>query len=183
MKSGSIYREFEARDGRKVILRSAKWEDLDDMVDLINGLVEEEAMISMSAAVTRSQEVDWLAGVMIKQERDEVAMVVAEAEGHMIGNCLVRPMSGRSRHVGVIGIIIRSGYRDCGIGAELMLEAEAQSRRLGLEILKLDVYGINSKAIHLYEKLGYSKMGILPEGAIMSQGPVDVIHMYKKIKC
>jgi len=58
MKAGTIYKEFEARNGGKIKLRSARWEDLDDMVDLINGLVEEEAMISMDATVTNDQETD-----------------------------------------------------------------------------------------------------------------------------
>jgi len=40
MKSGKIVRRFTAKDGREVILRTPKAEDLDELVEYINSLVE-----------------------------------------------------------------------------------------------------------------------------------------------
>jgi hypothetical protein len=45
MKSGKTIRRFTAKDRRKVILRTPKWEDLDDFLGLINSLVDEKADI------------------------------------------------------------------------------------------------------------------------------------------
>ena len=85
MKAGTILREFEARDGRKVTLRPPPWEDLDDMLDFINSLVEEDAMILMETKQTRDQEVDWLARGLSNLEKDKEIRVVAEVDGRMVG--------------------------------------------------------------------------------------------------
>lgn len=45
MKSGRVIRTFVAHDGRKVVLRTPRWEDLDDLAEMINSLVEEKADI------------------------------------------------------------------------------------------------------------------------------------------
>ena len=52
MKTGKILCRFAARDGRKVILRTPRWEDLDDFMDFINSLVEEGADICRNEKVT-----------------------------------------------------------------------------------------------------------------------------------
>ncbi|MFQ6125372.1 MAG: hypothetical protein ACE5R6_12325 [Candidatus Heimdallarchaeota archaeon] len=41
MKPNKILHRFTATNGRQVILRTPRWEDLDDLVELINSLVEE----------------------------------------------------------------------------------------------------------------------------------------------
>jgi len=55
MKTGEVIREFVAKDGRKVILRTLKWEDLDDLLDFINSLVEEGANILRTEKVSRKR--------------------------------------------------------------------------------------------------------------------------------
>jgi hypothetical protein len=39
-----IVERFTAKNGRTVVLRKPKWEDLDDLLDFINSLVEEERL-------------------------------------------------------------------------------------------------------------------------------------------
>jgi hypothetical protein len=39
MKTGQIIHTFTAKDGREVILRTPKWEDIDDLLELINSLI------------------------------------------------------------------------------------------------------------------------------------------------
>ncbi|MDI6905227.1 MAG: hypothetical protein QMD13_07055 [Candidatus Bathyarchaeia archaeon] len=60
MKAGKIIRNFSARDSREVVLRTPKWEDLDDLLELINSLVEERADITRTKKVSRKEETDWL---------------------------------------------------------------------------------------------------------------------------
>jgi len=60
MKTGEVIREFIAKDGRKVVLRTLRWEDLDDLLDFINSLVEESANIIRSEKVSREEEIEWL---------------------------------------------------------------------------------------------------------------------------
>jgi hypothetical protein len=62
MKAGEVIRRLSARDGRKVVLRTIRWEDLDDLLEMINSLVEEKADIVRAEKVSRTEEIDWLAG-------------------------------------------------------------------------------------------------------------------------
>jgi hypothetical protein len=60
MKAGREIKTLVMRDGRKVILRTPKWEDLGDLLELINSLVEEKADIVRTEKVSRQEEIDWL---------------------------------------------------------------------------------------------------------------------------
>jgi len=181
MKAGTILREFEAKDGRRVVLRTPTWEDLDDMLDFINSLVEEEAMILMEVKQTREQEVDWLARGLSNMEKGRHVRVVAEVDGRMVGQCEVALGSGRKSHVGTLGISVKRGYRDVGIGQELMGEAEKHAAKFGAEKIKLEVFAINDRAIHVYENRGYRAVGRVP-GEIKYKGEyVDALYMVKDV--
>ncbi len=163
MKAGTVLRVFRAKDSREVTLRAPKWDDLDDMLEFINSLVDEGADIMMDTKQTREQEVDWLARLLTRLEKDEITVVVAEVDGRFVGQVEVTKQSMRSKHVGVLGIALKDGFREIGIGTELMKEAETQSRRLGLEILNLEVFATNDRAKHVYEKAGYREVGAWPK--------------------
>ena len=181
MKAGTVVREFRAKDGREVTLRAPKWDDLDDMLHVINSLVDEGVDIMVDTKQTREQEVEWLAGHITKIENDNEAVIVAEVDGRFVGQVEVTPQSMRSKHVGVLGIALKDGYREIGIGTELMKEAETQSRRLGLEILNLEVFATNERAKHVYEKVGYRVVGAWPK-AIKKDGIyLDAVLMSKEL--
>ena len=86
MKTGEVIREFIAKDGRKVILRTLKWEDLDDLLDFINSLVEEGANILKTEKVSREEEIEWLSSVFKRLEKGEIFCVAAEVNGHLVAN-------------------------------------------------------------------------------------------------
>lgn len=112
MKEGTVYRSFIARDGGKVTLRAPKWRDIDDATHFINSLVEEKAMILMDEMQTRDSEMSWISGLLTNVEKDKVAVVVAEIDGHFVGNCEIVPKRGYSSHLGTLGIGLLAGYRD-----------------------------------------------------------------------
>ena len=47
------------------------------------------------------------------------------------------------------------GYRSGGIGAQLLRAAEGLARAAGFDMMSLQVYGQNTGAVRLYERLGY----------------------------
>jgi len=181
MREGQFVRAFKARDGRDVVLRAPKWADLDEMLGFINSLVAEEADISRDEMVSREEEIDWLARCLSAVEKDRKVQIVAEVDGHFVGQVEVQGKTGRSRHVGVLGIALKDGYRDVGIGTELMIEAERQASRSGLKILQLEVFCTNSRARHVYEKAGYSVVGTLPRDILKDGRYIDSIVMAKEI--
>ena len=181
LKARAFLRRFTARDGREVIIRTPRWEDLDDMLEFINGLVDEDAMIAADKKQTRDSETDWLARNLSSLEKGVHVAVVAEVEGRMVGSCEVNPRPGRMSHVGSLGISIKDGYRDVGIGQELMREAEAQAKNLGVERLILEVFSVNDRAIHVYEKMGFRRIGAIPGGVKYRGGYVDSVYMFKEL--
>ena len=181
LKEGTFIRSFTARDGREVTLRAPRWSDLDDMLEFINSLVEEGAEIMATEMKTREEEIDWLAGHLSAIEKDRKVAIIAEVDGRFIGQVEFTPKGGYSRHVGVLGIAIRDGYRDVGIGTELMMEAEVQAKRMGLEIMALEVFASNSRARHVYEKLGYLVVGREPKAILKDRAYIDNIMMSKEL--
>ena len=69
MRSGTVVCEFYAKDRRRAILRTPIWEDLDDLLEMINSLVEKKADIVMSEKVTRAEEIEWLARALVVWRR------------------------------------------------------------------------------------------------------------------
>ena len=181
MKPDTVLRKFIDRKGREVTLRTPRWNDLDDMLDFINGLVEEEAMVAVDTTKTMKEEIDWISNKLKRLENDAEMSVVAEVDGHMVGSTEISPRYGRLKHYGLLGISVKDGYRDVGIGQELMREVEKHASRLGIEYLALEVFSINDRAIHVYENMGYEKVGVYPCGVKYRGEYVDSNHMVKKI--
>ena len=178
MKAGTIVHEFYARDKRKVILRTPKWDDLDDLLEMINSLVAEGADIVRAEEVSRVEEIDWLARALSHLAKDEILYFAAEVDGKVVANSEIsRNQGGYDSHVGGIGIAIREGYRDVGIGMEMMKTLIEQARKLGLKILTLCAFESNRRAIHVYKKVGFVQTGKIPRKFLREGKYIDEVIM------
>ena len=182
MKSGKLVRRFYARDKRKVILRTPRWEDLDDFLQLINSLVEERAEILRTESVPREEEIDFLSRVLSHLEKNEVFYLVAEADGRAVGVSEISPRTGYEAHLGVIGIAIRNGFRDLGIGTEMMKTMIRQAEKMELKALTLTTFANNKRAIHVYEKVGFVQTGRVPKNFFKDGKYIDGIVMTKLLE-
>ena len=61
------------------------------------------------------------------------------------------------QNAGVVGIIIKRGFRNIGIGTAMMHILIEQAERMGLDALTLTVSPTNNRAIHIYEKVGFKR--------------------------
>jgi L-amino acid N-acyltransferase YncA len=178
MMTGHVYKSFVAKDGRKVILRCLRFEDLDGLLELINGLVKEGANILLDETQTRDAEAEWLARQLVMQEKGQRVFVLAESDGKIIANSHVERFPFRSEaHKGSLGIAIGSGYRDVGIGTEIMKTLIDESRKRGLKMLLLCVFENNKRARHVYEKVGFHEIGREPKGIQRNGKYIDEIRM------
>jgi RimJ/RimL family protein N-acetyltransferase len=183
MKAGETIRIFSARDGRKVVLRTLRWEDLDDLLELINSLVEERANINRDQRVSREEEIDWLSRALVHLEREEVVYVVAEVDGKVVANSEIsRRSNAYQRHIGTIGIAIKDGFRDLGIGTEMMRALIEQARIMGLKVLTLTAFANNARAIHVYEKVRFVQTGKIPNKFFKEGKYVDEVIMTKTLE-
>jgi len=182
MQAGKVVRAFPAKGKSKIVLRTPRWEDLDDFLELINSLVEERADILRSEKVSREEEIDFMARVLSHLEKDEMFYLVAEVDGKVVAVSELSRRSGYESHVGVIGIAIRNGYRDLGIGTELMKTLEMQARRMGLKVLTLTAFATNKPAIHVYQKVGFVQTGTIPKKHFKGGKYVDELIMTKLLE-
>lgn len=177
MLKAKILREFVAKDGRRVVLRKPRWEDLDDLLDFINSLVEEGADILQEKLVTREEEADWLGKRLASIEKGETIGVVAEVDGKVVANSEVGRRRGSQSHVGLLGIAVKKDYRGIGIGRELMKTLIEESRKAGLKVLVLDVFDSNKAAKSLYAKMGFKDAGKIPKGVFKNGRYIDLLRM------
>jgi RimJ/RimL family protein N-acetyltransferase len=182
MQLGKVFRKFSAKDGREVILRTPRWEDLDALMELINSLVDEKAEIARTAKVTREDEAEWLPKVLASLEKDELFFLVAEVDRKVVASSDIHILSGNEKHVGVLGIVIKSGFRDLGIGTEMMNTLVEQAMALGLKVLTLQAFATNKRAVHVYEKVGFVQTGRVPKKHFKDGQYVDEVIMTKLIE-
>jgi RimJ/RimL family protein N-acetyltransferase len=182
MKTGEIIKTFTAKDGRKVILRTPKWEDLDDFLEAINSLVDEGVDILRTQRVSRDEEIDWLSRVLSHMERGEMVYLVAEVDGKVEGLCEMSKRNGRESHVGVIGIAIKRGFREASIGTEMMKTLIEHAPLMGVKVLTLTTFATNKRAFHVYEKVGFVETGRIPRKFFKDGNYVDEVILTKVLE-
>lgn len=182
MKSGKILKTFSVKDGRRVVLRTPKWEDLDDLLELINSLVEEKAEVIVDEKLSREQEAEWLSGVLLRLEKDQIFFLVAEVDGKVVASSDLHLGKGSEKRAGVVGIAVKSGFRDLGIGTRVMRAMVKEAQRIGLKVLVLSVFATNVRAIHVYEKVGFVQTGRVPKKHFKEGKYIDEIAMAKLLE-
>jgi len=168
---------FVAKDGRKVVIRSVRWDDLDDLLEFINSLVEEDTDILRSTKVTRGEEAEWLGKRLARIDKGELIDAVAELDNKVVANSEVEKRTDRMSHVGYLGIGVKSACRGIGIGRQIMKTLIQESRKAGLKILVLDHFETNKTARQLYEKVGFKETGRIPKGISKNGKYIDLIRM------
>jgi RimJ/RimL family protein N-acetyltransferase len=89
-----------------------------------------------------------------------IPQVVALDNEEVIGWCDIIPHSRpTARHVGSLGMGIKSDYRRKGIGTLLIREALSRAKQCGLERIELEVFESNKTAIKLYKKFHFKLEG------------------------
>ena len=122
-----------------------------------------------------------LAGSEASALNCEVGAFAGEKLVGKFGVAQLRPHI-KFRHRAVMGISVRKEYWGCGLGSYLMQLAIDQTRANGFEQLELGVYSDNSRAIHLYEKVGFERYGIQPRAFKLKDGTYrDEIIMVKML--
>ncbi len=103
---------------------------------------------------TLDQEKSLLASIA---EAPNAIMLVAEADGALVGELSLRAISPRRAvcHVATLGMSVKHDWRRKGVGRALMTEALAWAPTAGIRRVELYVYARNAAAIALYEQLGF----------------------------
>jgi RimJ/RimL family protein N-acetyltransferase len=178
-------REFPLKSGEKIVVRSVLPEDTRNMLELVSEILQErEFMITQpeELQVTEEQEQVWL-----QQHNDDPGMIALLAFSHtLLVGYLHFACEGRKRraHSGKLGMAIRKEWRAKGVGRALLqsLLDWAQDNPQ-IEKVCLEVFANNSRAIHLYESLGFVEEGRSIKGIKIAPGYyTDLVLMAKFVK-
>lgn len=109
---------------------------------------------------------------------------LAADNGEIAGLYILHPNNvGRCGHICNASYAVRSDLRGCHIGESLVRHCIQKADELGFRILQFNaVVSTNTAALKLYEKLGFVKLGVIPQGFLMKDGTyADIIPHYKKV--
>ena len=148
-----------AHDGRRWTLRPGRPTDGRALARLFAAVREEGRwLITTPGSVSEPSEAFWISELIRSEEH---LVIVAEADGDVVGNVLVNVERGvATAHVGVLSICIAAAWRDVGVGTELVAAAQRWVRERGLRKLSLGVFPDNGRAIAVYEKRGFVREGM-----------------------
>lgn len=99
-----------------------------------------------------------------------------------VGLYILHPNNvGRCGHICNASYAVRGDLRRKGIGEILVSHSLRKGKEMGFRILQFNaVVSTNKAALYLYEKLGFTKLGIIPGGFLMKDGRYeDIIPHYK----
>ena len=181
--------EFLSRDGRRIVLRPLRRNDIRAVTRYANTLAREKktnpnlGIVSLERRVTEGDERKFLNRI-ISGRRTEDEISLGAFDGHkMVGHCHVsRRKQGDVRHTGVYGISVIDGYRGVGIGRRITEEVLGEASRMGVWLVELEVMGINEAAIGLYEGMGFRKAGIIPNKILRKGRHIDIVVMYADLR-
>jgi RimJ/RimL family protein N-acetyltransferase len=185
LKKGGGYSVFKTNDGRVITLRPLRHGDLDALVPFANSFVRERkwnrdlGITSMERRMTKADEKKFLDKTLRDRAKRRRVSVAAFDGDRLVGHCDVMGRSSRDeRHTGLLGIVVVEGYRGAGLGEKMIRTALGQASKLGIWAIELEVFGTNAPAKHLYEKLGFKTVGIIPKKVLRDGRFTDMIQMY-----
>ena len=179
MESGTEITRFITKTGKTVIVTTLQETDLADLLRYANNLIAEDTFVLLSGRpLTEEYEKKYVNDAIKAMRENKKIHCIARIDGKLVASFEVRVLPLRKSHAGEIGISISPEYRGMGVGKQCMDVLIYQAKKLGLRLLTLTCFAINSRAIHLYESLGFKRAGCIP-GLLQYKGAYeDEIIMY-----
>ena len=148
--------------------------DLWDMVRIWNEVVEEGVAFPQEEKLTEETGKNFFAM--------QTYTGVAETSGKIVGLYILHPNNvGRCGHICNASYAVDFEARGQHIGEKLVIDSLQKGKELGFKILQFNaVVESNIHARHLYERLGFKQLGIIPGGFRLKDGSYENICPYYK---
>ncbi len=186
MRTGEVYERFRMRDGRVVTLRCLKASDLDSLRRFVKSLVGERDRspnlgILLDRTNSKKDEGEWLFKLLKDVRAGRAISVAAIVDREVVGNSDVHGYKmGDIKHVGHLGIAIVDGFRGSGVGTRMLEVLLDRAEMAGMSLVELEVFANNERAIHIYEKLGFRRIGVVPMKIHRGERYIDEVKMYRQ---
>ena len=155
---------LELKNGEKILYRHIKKSDVEGVWNNFNEVLEEGIYLPVLYPVRSQLEKEsWYRNI---KKENEICIVAENLDFklpyNIVGHCEISNSEwDAATHVGILGIIVMQKYRDLGIGTKLIDVAIKEAKKLNnKEKIILSCFSTNERAIHLYKKLGFKKVGL-----------------------
>ncbi len=177
-------KEVCLKNGQKIILRSPDMFDAEQLLEHMRKTsAETDFMSRYPEEITVSVEAQSRFLQMIENDADNF-MLAAYLDDRMVGNAGVTRVRDniKYRHRANFGISLREEVCGLGLGTLMLQEIFKIVKQTAFEQLELTVFGDNLRAIHLYEKMGFRKVGVLPRAYRLKDGSYhDEVQMVYRV--
>ena len=106
-------------------------------------------------------------------------MIVAERGGTVVGWGSLNPFNPRRAydHVVDLSLYVERAWRGRGVGRRLLARLIELARQLGYHKMVLAAFPFNAAGMALYERMGFTTVGVYREQGLLDDKWVDVIVM------
>ncbi|WP_195627075.1 GNAT family N-acetyltransferase [Clostridium sp. 1001283B150225_161107_B6] len=156
-------------------IRQYSESDVEEAVRIWNHIVEEGVAFPQMDTLTAET------GNQFFSEQSFTGIAYDAGSGSIVGLYILHPNNvGRCGHICNASYAVRSDMRGHHIGEALVTHCMEKGKELGFGILQFNaVVKSNASVLHLYEKLGFTRLGVIPGGFLMKDGHYeDIIPHY-----
>ena len=153
-------------------IRAYTQEDIPAMITIWNEVVEDGVAFPQEDYLDEPSGGEFFAG--------QSYTGVAEENGRVVGLYILHPNNiGRCGHICNASYAVSRAERGRHIGEQLVLDCLCMGKELGFTILQFNaVVESNLHARHLYQRLGFVPLGVIPGGFRMKDGHFENICPY-----
>jgi ribosomal protein S18 acetylase RimI-like enzyme len=164
-------------------LRNVSDQDIEALADILIDCVEAGASISFMSPLTRDRALNFWRKIGEDVAARKRVLLIAQDEAGICGTVqLVLDLPENQPHrADLVKMLVHRRARRRGLGAALMQAAEAAARAHRKTLLVLDAV-TNGDGARLYERLGWTKVGDIPNYALMPDGkPCSTTYFYRSL--
>ena len=157
-----------------IVVRAYGEADLPAMAAIWNEVVEQGIAFPQEECMS----VEEARAFFSSQTRSAVA--VRRSDGAVLGLYILHPNNvGRCGHICNASYAVSSKSRGLGVGEKLVRDCIRTAPSFGFRVLQFNaVVKTNTAARRLYEKLGFTQLGVIPGGFRMKDGHYEDICPY-----
>lgn len=160
-----------------IIVRAYREADLPAMIHIWNQVVEEGIAFPQEECLDQESGRAFFAG------QSYCGVAEQKRTGRILGLYILHPNNvGRCGHICNASYAVSVECRGQHIGEKLVLDCLVQGKAHGFGVLQFNaVVESNIHARHLYERLGFVQLGVIPGGFRMKDGHYENICPYYRV--
>lgn len=159
------------KDGRSCVFRAPELSDAAEMVEYLRTVCGETEYLARYPEEIRYSvegEEKFLQSIL---DSSDSFMIVCTVDGRVAGNCqLVRKDGLKTRHRASVMLALLQEFCGLGIGSAMFSEMELAAKELGISQLELEMIEGNTRAMALYQKMGFTVMAEHPDAIRLKDG-------------